>query len=661
MKNKTLYFALIALVAAGAVSGLVSSYKKSAVERDNTSVEIVMDRADILKISLRDGVHADIVLKKLKDAGLTSISVTESTLEELQIAGKLAWLTGYETGILDKIHTDEKEKTQFSEKRPAPMPFRKLNPAVRSLIRSAGDGLGYSYVVAPDKDSFMFAKNGLSLMLGSARVRTISEGTLLVMDDEEDLLSLGIGIPEKDIADLTKKGFYVIPRLKNNYRLDGAKLSSKLVTLLSYAPFTKVIFDGEEIAGYKNNIRETAAALKEHGIDFGYIEMAGQKGDSALLSAMGADIVRVHSIAEDEMQKRMNLKEAVSRFERAFYERGVRVLFIRPFYIPEKGSTLTDTNASYIANIRNSITKTGSSVGEAQSLAHISGGRASLILLALGLSAALLLVLRNYFSPSALHATVLFVASAAVFSVSRELSALGAAVIFPVLAVTSAFNLKDERPRIATISKAISMVLVVFFISLAGGLYVTGALADTAFMTGARQFAGVKVSFILPLIAVGIYWAINSGHLSGRDKISALLERPVTVAMLLLSALAAGIGAVYILRSGNFGIGVLDIERLIRTLLENTMSVRPRTKEFLIGYPALFLGAVYYLRNKKDFLWAFLIIGAIGPVSTINTFCHAHSPFMISVLRSFYGALLGILAGMVYHSAFGTFRKIVKK
>lgn len=646
MKNRFIYFLLLALVTSGAVSGAYLSYKKAALEKDNTSIELVMDLGDITKISLRDGVSADDVLKSFKYAGLTSISVTESTLEKLQTDGKIAWLTGYETAILDKLNDPQKDKKTDPDKKIRPKPFKKLNPALRSLIRSENPAPGNSLVISRDSEDLAFAERGLSLMLGKGRALKVAPDTLIVLDDEEDLLTLGIGLEEKELSGLIKRGFYVIPRFRNNFRLDEARLSEKLGRLSSAVPFTKLIFDGEEVGGFRDNIAGTAAALKQHGIDYGYIEMAGQKGDSALISLMGADTVRVHSISEDEMQKRMTMREAADRLERAFYERGIRVLFIRPFYLPEKGSTLTKTNAAYISEIRQRITKNGFIPGEARSFSPLSSKRAAIILIALGLGGALVLTLRYFLGLHAWQELLLFAVSVAVFSASRELSAFAAAATFPVLAVCAAFNLKDSRRYPPTIAKAMTMVLTAFFISMLGGLYVTGALADTAFMTGARQFAGVKIAFIAPLLAAGLYWALNE-----KKRMSDILARPVTFGLMAGLAVAAGAAAVYILRSGNFGIGVPDIERTARSLLENMMLVRPRTKEFLIGYPALFLGAVYYLRGKKDLLWAFLVVGSVGPVSTINTFCHAHSPFLISVLRSFYGALLGLLVGLICYVA----------
>ncbi len=49
--------------------------------------------------------------------------------------------------------------------------------------------------------------------------------------------------------------------------------------------------------------------------------------------------------------------------------------------------------------------------------------------------------------------------------------------------------------------------------------------------------------------------------------------------------------ALFVARSGNDpGVGVSATELKVRSLLDKYLLVRPRTKEFLLGHPALLLG-----------------------------------------------------------------------
>jgi len=105
----------------------------------------------------------------------------------------------------------------------------------------------------------------------------------------------------------------------------------------------------------------------------------------------------------------------------------------------------------------------------------------------------------------------------------------------------------------------------------------------------------------------------------------------------------------------------LGIEEKIRIFLENTLIARPRNKEFLIGYPVLLLAmSMNYLRIK-EFKIPIIIIGAIGPVTLINTFCHIHTPFLFSMLRTFNGVWLGLALGLIAVTLFYYLAKIFRE
>jgi len=667
MKNRIIFYLLVLVIAAAVAAGAVEGYKRVLIEQKNTSVELAMDLSDIKKISLRDGIPADIVLKSFKQAGITSIALTEDTLETLELSGKLSWLTGYEQNTLRKISRTYKIKGKLST-------YAKSisDPLLRTQKRAAKPDSSLSYAVTEDKDVLKWIKTQLGIMLGKGRVKQIAPDELQITDDEEDLMELGLGISPQAFNAVLDRGFFVLPRLKNNFRLNESTAQKKLNILLYTGPFTTVIFDGEEVGGYKNNVRGVAKALLSAGVNYGYIEMAEQKGDSVLLKDMKVSVTRVHSISEDEMQKKMTKQEALDRFDRAVNERGVRLLFIRPFYMPDEGKSLLATNAGYVGEIRSLLLKTGHSIGQADRPGNISLKPAPLVLLTLGLSAGALLLLSAFWQAPLWFILIVLAASiikplafnelgGALFF--EKLAALCSAIVFPSLAVTAVFRSGEQKPSVfPPFARSIILVFGSYIISMAGALLIVGFLANTLFMTGSQLFMGIKLAFILPIIIVAFYCAVLEKEQikSLKDNLTEWLSSPITVLSVLVGIVLLGSAALYILRSGNFGIGVLDLEKLARTYLENIMLVRPRTKEFLIGYPMLLLGVLYFLSGGKKWLWAFLIIGLVGPISTLNTFCHVHSPLLISLLRSFYGIILGITAGLIYYAVYLGIKKLFK-
>ena len=103
---------------------------------------------------------------------------------------------------------------------------------------------------------------------------------------------------------------------------------------------------------------------------------------------------------------------------------------------------------------------------------------------------------------------------------------------------------------------------------------------------------------------------------------------------------------IYVSRSGNGG-NASEFELEIRAFMEKILYVRPRTKEFLIGYPALFISYYLYNKNKKISQYI-LILGSIATMSTVNTFTHLHTPFLYSLLRTMYGVAFGAIIGVLY-------------
>jgi MFS family permease len=129
--------------------------------------------------------------------------------------------------------------------------------------------------------------------------------------------------------------------------------------------------------------------------------------------------------------------------------------------------------------------------------------------------------------------------------------------------------------------------------------------------------------------------------------------------------MAVGLGVaflgIYIARSDNFILPLPDLESRLRLLLSQLLGVRPRTKEFLLGYPILILCGVYLnTLLARKWLWLGLAVATIAPVSLINTFCHIHTPFVVSLIRSINGVVGGILMAAVYVVLIEAFRKLWK-
>jgi hypothetical protein len=54
----------------------------------------------------------------------------------------------------------------------------------------------------------------------------------------------------------------------------------------------------------------------------------------------------------------------------------------------------------------------------------------------------------------------------------------------------------------------------------------------------------------------------------------------------------------------------------------------------LIGHPALILSFVLAARGRRSWAFPLFLVGAIGQVSLLNTFCHLHTPLVASLWRA---------------------------
>jgi len=105
---------------------------------------------------------------------------------------------------------------------------------------------------------------------------------------------------------------------------------------------------------------------------------------------------------------------------------------------------------------------------------------------------------------------------------------------------------------------------------------------------------------------------------------------------------------VYISRTGHeTNVQPSRIEMITRNFMEYVLLARPRTKEFLIAFPAIF-AAVYAASKKSEFFTGiFMLAAAIGTSSVINTFSHLRTPIYLSLARTVIALGFGIVIGII--------------
>ena len=208
-------------------------------------------------------------------------------------------------------------------------------------------------------------------------------------------------------------------------------------------------------------------------------------------------------------------------------------------------------------------------------------------------------------------------------------------------------------------------------LSYVGAAYLSGSLADTEYLLEFQIFRGIKLTFILPLILVGIAFLqrfdIFDGKMDDTDgvwnQLAKIMDMPVKVKTLIILFLVMIAGVVFVARSGHTsGIPVSNLELRFRAFLEQAFYARPRTKELLIGHPAFMLAAMAFWRKWPTMVFfALVLIATIGQGSMVETFAHMRTPAYMSFMRGIGGIALGAVIGAVAMVLIELWQTVVSK
>ncbi|MDD4179398.1 MAG: DUF5693 family protein [Candidatus Margulisbacteria bacterium] len=616
-----IFLALVLLAAV--LLGAYLGFLRFIIETQNRSVEIVLDLNDLKKAAAFEKRPLGPILDEIRKIGINEIGVFEETLSDASLQGELLFLNS--AGVLRVANTV---------------------PAFNRLATLHQIKADKTYLYLPNETVRRRIYGQLKLAVGEKTLKFLGRDILQVDEQADELRTLGLGISESQKKYLEEKGFTIVPRVWNDPHYHLGNIEGKVSWLNDYG---MVIFDGEEILGYPDALPELATGLTKNNIKYGYVEIVKQDGDLKLKKMMGESAVRVHSVPKDELKK-INQEESLDRFVRAVRERSVRVIYLRPFLPPQIDAFPVEYNVKYFQAVVTKLQSAGFVIAKAEKPQPLQVAGWQIVLLGCGVIVGLLTLL-NYFVPIRTLPMIGLLLFGAIFIILSSFGyqlvlqkslVLTAALVFPSLAVIQTLSRSNK------LFGGPAMMIVNILAETSIGIFIMiGLLADYRFMSGIELFPAVKIALSVPLLIVACYFILRSETGNIKDVIQKFLTTKISVLTVGLGLFVIGALGLLVARSGNFIIPVPGFEKYLRNWLEVILFVRPRTKEFLVGYPALYLAAVYYLRGKTQWLWLLAAIGAIAPVSVFNTFSHIHTPLMVSLTRTFNGLVLGLLVGML--------------
>lgn len=625
---------LLLAIGLGLAGALLILWSRWSVESGYRTVEIVLDGRDWDALALREGRDPSEVLAEAARRGATSVAVYEWTLERLAERGEI-------------VYRSREELQAESHLRALPTPFSASPSAV---------------LIAGNRDALAFVESSLTGILGRARVRR-NGGVLEVKGLRADLEQLGLGLRRQDLERVRAAGLVPALRLRNYPGLTKEGLAAKGAALRELGGGYPVVFELNEVLGYDRLLPDTARMLRAAGDRYGRIEVFSarrkQRGEDRLAREMRPEVIRLFSLTPEELLV-LPIGEARDKFVRSARERNIRLVYIRPF-IPTAGMVGTTANLGFVADVARDLRHFGLRTGRAVPLPEIRIHPALRLLAGLGALAAMGLALVMLSDAVGAPVPIRFVWALVILGLVLtvamrfsgplilwlKLLALGTAATLPAVSLAAAMPRSGFQA--APVLAGVRVLWLASGGSVAAGLLVAALLTRWEFMMAADVFLGVKIAQLIPVVLVVLLlWRQDQTARSWRETARDLWEwsgHPLLLRYA-VAAVVVGLAAVILLaRSGNFGLPLLSVEDRLRNFMEDLLVARPRTKEYLIGHPALVLAGAAAVAGWRRWVLPLAALGAIGQAGIVNSFSHIHTPLLYTAWRTVNALWLGTLFG----------------
>jgi len=642
--------ALVLCIAAGLAASGVLLVSRVAVERSYRTVEITIDGDDWATLARLRGGDRNALYGDLYQHGVRSVTIYAASLRRLSDGGLITFNAG--SDAIDAARAET------------------LAPALARLTGRLRVNATY---VQGSPELLEFIRGGIAMQRGADAAKLVGPGVLEIAGRGRDLEDLSLGMLPAEVDAARRAHLATEPRVRNFREVAPGGLDAFFESLGRLDQAFTMIFDRDQVLGYDALVPDVAAAIKAHEFAFGRIEAftarRRQKGEEQLALLAAPHVIRVFSLAPEELAG-LTPAQARDKYVLAAHERNVRILYVRPFLTTSAGVDPIQANIEYVSSIADELTHSGYKLGKAVPLPSVGTPAPWFALAALGALAAGALAavetgdaLGYGLRPAWIYGGVaagfaITLATMALHHVTlwREALALLAALAFPILAMLWFVPgaRRETWPEVrpggrALLARSVAGLWVMSAVSALGGVMVAALLAEWAFMMEMRLFLGVKVLIVLPVVIVGLaVAAAQAGPEGVWPRVREWLRQPLRLEYGILLILIGGAALFALGRTGNTGLPALGgLEVKVRTVLERVFVARPRTKEFLVGHPAMMLAIALAFLGAKRWVLPVAMVGAVGQTNLVDSFSHIHTPLVYVVERTVYALVIGSLIGAI--------------
>ncbi len=595
---------------------------------------------------------ADGLLEKYKSAGVSAVTVPETTLDALVSRGDLTGLRWH-----DIRHRFDDEGIMIEEllEGDGRLSYDSHVFIVRreAVERTLDEWLPLYY--SPDE----YAKAGYA---SGAAVYVFYDGNTPTYD-------IRAGFDGEAIEKASAHGFDIALSLrasaheKTGYIDRMGELIEKYSVRFLNVKADGSSRDGDIIKEAADKNAEGLASLLGEGVTLVLTENADQLSNSRpigydeLVDAAHGRVMRsyeVYSGGEPD--------EVAHEYRNSVTDRNIRFLTVTQLSCGGRtADELASLTAEAVGAAAGRLSSLGYRVGgEPESLSgyerptYVAALAAAFTVVTVSLTAAILSGCcgRRFF---AVTAALSLSAFAATFAAPESLLALyptALAVAVPSAAVTVSFAAAREYCARCRRRDPVTALIIVFSalaVTLVGGAVMASLTSGLEYYINSEIFRGTKLSLLFPIAFSAFAYYImflrgGDGEKNGGSPVFyRIMTARVRVWWCLAALAAAAAGIYYIYRSGNV-VSVAVPERALRGFLSDTFAARPRTKEFLFAYPCAAVFACRLYRGRAV-PFAAALGAAVLPASVMNTFCHVFTDFTVSCLRVPAGLSLGLVTG----------------
>lgn len=704
MKNfirRNLAFLLLTLCAAAVAAGILAG--RAAVERDYQTYDIVVDYRDLSEMAMQSDLSIEDWLALFRSRGIHSMALFEETLTSLS---KLPG-SGVSYAKASSIREIPGWWTQYPQQA---VDLIRQGEDVYDLLVSVTDSSMYTWILnalharSDNLCAEAFTENGVGyIWIDGTYSRSCSDWVELplgLLPQKVSLLqSYGFDIIPRTAARAHLNGAaFARAVLEEFEQYQPAYFMNSGDGVLGYdepEESRQLLLDYLDRTGAAMVITEEMNQSKN-------VTWAGF--DSLVMNDLDNRAVRAFN-EFGFIQNRWQYygyagsEEIVNSLFRAVAERNCRIVYLKMILDTDEEDIYITDPAAYedlLTSLLSRLEDAGLTFGTASAMRSYNPAWYWRLLLGFGcVGGALVLLDLMVRVRLRLRLLLLAVGLAAVSACfylapngAKLLLSIGSGILFACLAGLGAYRLiqagrwKPAPNAGGCMLRAVGVCIFAGAVALLGALIAAAALSETSYMLEMRLYRGVKLMQLAPIAFLAasfiliftvedfggrpglLAWgqsfccgwrsrawyadqkAAWQRHMQNRVSVRTVWTICTTVVCIVL---LGAVGVYYIMRTGNTSasVSIPALELKLRSLLETCLVARPRTKEFLIGWPCLMLMVWALHHRSKLFSVLFSMGAAVGLTSVVNTFQHIRTPLALSMLRTVYGMLLGLAVGLV--------------